>query len=163
MKVKTIILLSLILTPILSASKKYFELRELSLLDFVSKTDVVYSAKNHNVVDLRNFENKHITIFFTATWCLPCKKTAEWVERVHSENNENYEVIVISYDSGKKLTDYMNLKPNWHYVKYDRERVRKLNIKASQTNIPAIPTLITWTQEGEYKRFDHFTRYLKSK
>ena len=132
--------------------------RNLHLLDFIQKDTPIYNATGEQV-PISKFDNKCIQLYFTATFCGPCKKVSAIIQKHHQSYSTQYEVIVLSWDEGDKLTEYMSKKPHWHYVKYDVKLVKQLNRKAHHLGRTAIPTYINFDINGNYYDFNQFNKW----
>jgi nucleoredoxin len=115
--------------------------------DFIS-SDVIYDSTGKKI-SVESMSSKYKLIYFTASWCGPCKKITKIIQSKSMENSDELVVIVISYDSGQKLADYMSDKIGWNYVKYDKSRVSKLNKLANTRNVASIPTRIMFSPTNE--------------
>ena len=134
----------------------------LHLLDFIQKDTPIYNATGEQV-PISKFDNKCIQLYFTATFCGPCKKVSAIIQKHHQSYSTQYEVIVLSWDEGDKLTEYMSKKPHWHYVKYDIKLVKQLNRKAHQSGRTGIPTYINFDINGNYYDFNQFNKWFPNK
>ena len=134
----------------------------LHLLDFIQKDTPIYNATGEQV-PISKFDNKCIQLYFTATFCGPCKKVSAIIQKHHQSYSTQYEVIVLSWDEGDKLTEYMSKKPHWHYVKYDIKLVKQLNRKAHHHGRAPIPTHSKLDRNGNYDDYHQFNRRLPKK
>lgn len=132
--------------------------RNLHLLDFIQADTPIYNATGEEV-QISKFDNKCIQLYFTASWCGPCKYTSAMIQKHHQSYSTQYEVIVLSWDEGDKLTEYMSKKPHWHYVKYDIKKVKQLNRKAHHLGRTAIPTKINFDIKGNYYDLIQFYKW----
>ena len=136
--------------------------RNLHLLDFIQKDTPIYNATGEQV-PISKFDNKCIQLYFTASWCGPCKYTSAMIQKHHQSYSTQYEVTVLSRDKGDKLTEYMSKKPHWHYVKYDNKLVHQLTRKAKSSGTVSIPTKINFDIKGNYYDFNQFHKWFPKK
>ena len=140
--------LSILIFSLVTANSFGKSPENLKFEDFIS-SDVAYDSDG-NMTSVKSMSSKYKLIYFTASWCGPCKKITKIIQSKSMENSDELVVIVISYDSGQKLADYMSDKTGWYYVKYDKSLGSKLNKLANTRNVASIPTRIVFSPTNEY-------------
>jgi hypothetical protein len=164
MKNKCILTIGFLMSAISCSlfSSESLHQRNLHLLDFIQDDTPIYNATGEQV-PISKFDNKCIQLYFTATFCGPCKKVSAIIQKHQQSYSTQYEVIVLSWDSDDKLTEYMSKKPHWHYVKYDVKLVQQLNRKAHHKGRTAIPTYINFDIKGNYYDLTQFYKWFPKK
>ena len=164
MKNKCILTIGFLMSAISCSlfSSESLHQRNLHLLDFIQVDTPIYNATGEQV-PISKFDNKCIQLYFTASWCGPCKYTSAMIQKHQQSYSTQYEVIVLSWDNDDKLTEYMSKKPHWHYVKYDVKLVKQLNRKAHHKGRTAIPTYINFDIKGNYYDLNQFYKWFPKK
>ncbi|GAB5355756.1 hypothetical protein AAMO2058_000232700 [Amorphochlora amoebiformis] len=89
---------------------------------------------------------KTLGIYFSASWCIPCKKFTPLMQAVYEakkEANEGFEIVFVHRDREKKhFEDYYATMP-WLAVPYDKAvKIGKDIQLALKTKVSSIPTLL---------------------
>jgi thiol-disulfide isomerase/thioredoxin len=125
---------------------------KLTFEDFVPDTTELINASGEKETP-SNISTKYMVVYFTATWCGPCKSTTERLKKIKTKYHDELDIVVISYDSPTALKKYMSDKKDWYAVPsdfYTKDVKQKLNKLANQANRPAVPTVIVFDPKGKF-------------
>jgi len=86
-------------------------------------------------------------VYFSASWCPPCKKFTPKLITFRNENQKDFEVIFVSLDKTEKnMFDYIeHAQMPWPLCPF--KDARQL---AQQAGISIIPTLVILSREGKF-------------
>ena len=99
--------------------------------------------------ELRLHDNKIICLYFSASWCAPCKKFTplliDFYNEINSDNNHLLEIVFVSADVDEKsFQEYYSTMP-WLAVPFKTEEIEELK---DSYEIYGIPMLIVFNGEG---------------
>ena len=103
---------------------------------------------NGNEVSSEEVEGKYIGLYFSASWCGPCRSFTPKLIKFKEEHNANFEVILIGSDgSAKAQANYMKkYKMPWLALKNQSDGARKLS---RTLGVEYIPYLVVLNPDGE--------------
>lgn len=117
-------------------------------MDFLGK-NFLFGKNEISNVDFKNFQ--FIGLYFSASWCMPCRYFTSMMINFYKEINTNperktFEVFFISKDhSENEFSEYFKKMP-WLAVPFkDRYRLNKIS---SSLAVSRIPTLIVYDNKG---------------
>ena len=125
---------------------------KLKLEDFVP-TNVELLNSSGEKVSRESVASEYTIVYFTATWCGPCRKTTEKFKKFKTKYHDEVEIVIISYDSAKALSKYMSDKKTWYSVSsdfYTKDEKGKLNKMANGNSRATIPSYIIFDSDGKY-------------
>ena len=101
-----------------------------------------------NVVSSEEIEGKYIGLYFSASWCGPCRSFTPKLIKFKEEHNANFEVILIGSDgSAKAQANYMKkYKMPWLALKNQSDAARGLS---QALDVEYIPYLVVLNPDGE--------------
>jgi len=142
---------------------------DLSFTDLVA-TDAQLLDVNGTKVSRDALKGKFVGVYFSASWCGPCRYVTPILKKFRDANNEGFEVVFISIDYDKTIkprTEQGNLAKkqqymeeynmNWYTI---HRRYGAALALLRKTGRRGIPTLVIFSPEGKYIT-NNGTRYLK--
>ena len=101
-----------------------------------------------NVVSSEEIEGKYIGLYFSASWCGPCRSFTPKLIKFKEEHNAKFEVILIGSDgSAKAQANYMKkYKMPWLALKNQSDAARGLS---QALDVEYIPYLVVLNPDGE--------------
>lgn len=104
--------------------------------------------KDGKPVSLSNLNGKVIGIYFSASWCGPCRGFTPELAKFRNENSDIFEVVLVGSDSSESAKNkYMNeFSMNWPSVKIDGKDSDNINGKFKSNGIPY---LVILSKSGE--------------
>jgi len=61
----------------------------------------------NKTIQLKNYKGKVVYLDFWASWCLPCKESFPWMQRLkQSHEAQGFEIIAINLDKDRSLANY---------------------------------------------------------
>lgn len=101
-----------------------------------------------NVVSSEEIEGKYIGLYFSASWCGPCRSFTPKLIKFKEEHSANFEVILIGSDgSAKAQANYMKkYKMPWLALKNQSDAARGLS---QALDVEYIPYLVVLNPDGE--------------
>jgi len=99
-------------------------------------------------VSLESLEGKYVGLYFSASWCGPCRKFTPLLAQWHDKFNDNFEVILIGSDQNEKSHfKYMKkYKMPWYTIPLNGKEAKALD---RQFQVSAIPTLVLIDPDGK--------------
>lgn len=99
--------------------------------------------KDGKTVNLNELNGKVIGVYFSASWCGPCRHFTPDLVKLRDENAANFEVVFVSCDhsesdKNKYMTDF---KMKWPAVKINGKDYDTLNTKFHSDGIPYLVIL----------------------
>lgn len=90
-----------------------------------------------------DFGNKLLGIYFSASWCPPCRAFTPELVKFRNSNKNEFEVVVVSADKSlQSQLDYMkNKQMPWPAVKFDSPDTEKLSRMFGARSIPFLVIL----------------------
>ena len=158
--ISIILLFSLVVAT--ASGQSIADQRHLTVLDFIPVETPIYNARGDQI-PLTTFDDKSIQLYFTASWCGPCKKVTRLIKKNHATHSIGYDVIVISWESGDALVQYMQDKPNWYYVNFDSKLAKGLTKLAHLKRRVGIPTRINFYSTGQFCSMEDFYNMFPTK
>lgn len=152
MKSMAFILVYLTLSIGMAAESHFLTRLKLTFEDFVPDTTALMNSSGEKGSP-KNISSRHIVVYFTATWCGPCKSTTERLKKIKTKYHDELDIVVISYDSPTALKKYMGDKKDWYAVPsdfYTKDEKGKLNKLASRSNRTSIPSMIVFDPRGKF-------------
>jgi nucleoredoxin len=125
-----------------------------SLQDLIG-TELV-NAKGETV-DVSTLEGKVIGLYFSASWCGPCRAFTPELVKLRDRNDEDFEVVFVSSDrSADDQQEYMkDYDMEWPAIPFDSSKRGELSGKFGISGIPSLVivdsdgNLITKNGRGE--------------
>lgn len=104
--------------------------------------------KDGKPVKISDLNGKVVGLYFSASWCGPCKRFTPELVKIRDENQGIFEVVFFSSDNSESdKLKYMNdFHMNWPSAKLNGENAKDLD-KKYQVN--GIPTLIILSKSGQ--------------
>ena len=101
-------------------------------------TDLV-DAKG-NKVETSSLEGKVIGLYFSASWCGPCKMFTPDLVKLRDRNDDKFEVVFVSSDrSAEDQEEYMkDYDMEWPAIPYDSPLRQELGGKYEVRGIPSL-------------------------
>ncbi|ORY00680.1 thioredoxin-like protein [Basidiobolus meristosporus CBS 931.73] len=109
-------------------------------------------------------QGKLVGLYFSASWCPPCKAFSPVLTQFAEDNKEEFVVVHVNLDKTKEdMMDFIQGK-NWLSVPFEDEKVKKA--LGTQLKVYTIPSLIivntttkqivtTWGRSAISKNRDH--------
>jgi thiol-disulfide isomerase/thioredoxin len=100
-----------------------------------------------NEVLLDEIKGKYIGLYFSASWCGPCRTFTPKLVQFRDQNEENFEVVLVGSDgSAKAQANYMKkYKMPWLALKNQSDEARELSLSL---DVEYIPYLIVLDPDG---------------
>jgi len=97
------------------------------------------SAPTESVFDIQKYEGKIVYLDFWASWCIPCRKSFPWMNKIQAQySSDKLVVITINLDKKKELaTNFLKEYPANFQVFYDPEGklAKKYQIRGMPSSI----------------------------
>jgi len=74
-------------------------------------------------VDLRKLHGKVVYLDFWASWCIPCRKSFPWMNKMAATyKDQGLEIVAVNLDKDKKLADAFLQKVEAHFtIAFDQQ------------------------------------------
>lgn len=158
---KTLIILSTLIFALSIDARVRKESNTLKLSDIVSEEKNILIDCKSNKVSTDKVKDKYVGVYFSASWCGPCKAFNPKLKRFYDKNKNEFEIIFISLDRDTSLppgnADKFHLQLKTNYIKSS-----KMNWLTTNTNYYAnaklhtktgnrgIPRLVVFSPTGKY-------------
>ena len=98
---------------------------------------------NGNEVSTDRLKGKYVGLYFSASWCGPCRSFTPKLVKFKEEHKENFEVVLISSDgSSKAQANYMKkYKMPWFALKNQSDVARNISLSLQVEFIPYLVIL----------------------
>ncbi|MCM8531733.1 MAG: redoxin family protein [Lentisphaeraceae bacterium] len=138
-------IMKLAMVLFLSLSFSAFSVEEYKVEEIIGKELKTARGTKAKIDDLKG---KTVILYFTASWCGPCQKFTPSVVDFQKENEENVEVVVVSFDRSKKAaTSYLkSKKAKDFYMVLPSDLSKKVS---SDFGIRGIPAVVVINPEGK--------------
>lgn len=129
----------------LSLSFSAFSVEEYKVEEIIGKELKTARGTKAKIADLKG---KTILLYFTASWCGPCQKFTPSVVDFQKANDDNVEVVVVSFDRNKKAaTGYLkSKKAKEFYMVLPGDLSKKIS---SDFGVRGIPAVVVINPEGK--------------
>ncbi|XP_029641163.1 nucleoredoxin-like protein 2 [Octopus sinensis] len=94
-------------------------------------------------------KNKIVGIYFSASWCPPCRQFTLRLKEIYEElEGDEFEVVFLPFDHSKEdaMTYYKCNQGNWLYMEYGESLIDDLRKKF---DVAGIPKLIILNKKSE--------------
>ncbi len=100
-----------------------------------------------SAVPSEELNGKYIGLYFSASWCGPCRTFTPKLVKFRDKHTENFEVVLVGSDgSAKAQENYMKkYKMPWLALKNQSEKARELSLSL---NVEYIPYVIILDPDG---------------
>ena len=112
----------------------------------VSLPDELLDAMG-KAVSRETLSGKYVGLYFSASWCLPCRTFTPKLVEIHNANNAKFEVLLVSADNSEKAqANYMKkyMMP-WLAVKHQSTAA---NLLVKKMGVRVIPSLVILAPDG---------------
>lgn len=121
----------------------------MSKLDLFGEGDVIVD-KNGKKTNAKSLSGKVVGLYFSASWCPPCRgftpALANKYKEIH-ENGNQFEIVFLSSDRDKKSCNEYYANMPWKCLDFnEREIKEKLS---REFKVEGIPTLVLLNSKGE--------------
>jgi len=103
------------------------------------KTGQSDNQLNAQTFDIQQYRGKIVYLDFWASWCVPCRKSFPWMNKIQSQySHEDFVLITINLDKKRELAEeFLKLYPANFKVFYDPKGdiARKYQIKGMPSSI----------------------------
>ena len=98
---------------------------------------------NGNEVSVDQLNGKYVGLYFSASWCGPCRSFTPKLVKFKEEHKENFEVVLVGSDgSSKAQANYMKkYKMPWFALKHQSEVARDISLTLQVEFIPYLVIL----------------------
>ena len=99
------------------------------------------------LISVDELKGKYVGLYFSASWCGPCRTFTPKLVKFRDQNEEKFEVVLVGSDrSAIAQANYMkNYKMPWLALKNQSDQARELSLSL---NVEYIPYLIVLDPEG---------------
>ncbi|MFT6733804.1 MAG: thiol-disulfide isomerase/thioredoxin [Polaribacter sp.] len=106
------------------------------------------SATEKPLLALNQYEGKVIYLDFWASWCIPCRKSFPWLNKMQSKyKSDNFVVIAVNLDKKQSLaTDFLLKYPANFEIIYDPK-----GTLAKKYKIKGMPSSVLFGKDGKPK------------
>ena len=107
----------------------------------------IVNQKGEAVKDLKLAEKEYVAIYYSASWCPPCRQFTPVLDKFYKENKTegNFEILLVGADrSEKEMLSYMS-HMSFNAVAFDKIGSSKLNNYAGS----GIPCLTVFDKSGK--------------
>jgi thiol-disulfide isomerase/thioredoxin len=101
-----------------------------------------------DVVDLDSYKGRVVVLDFWASWCVPCRRSFPWLNRMHEKYADDGLVIIgVNVDNDEEEAKaFLDEFPAKFQVAYDRDKSL-----ARQFDVIAMPSSYVIGRDGEVK------------
>ena len=116
-----------------------------SLAGFNQAPEINLPGDNGNV-QLENLRGKVVYLDFWASWCLPCKKSFPWMNKMQQHYaDQGFEIVAINLDKERKLADEFLAEVDVNFtIAYDES-----GQSASQYKLKGMPSSYLIGRDGK--------------
>ena len=95
---------------------------------------------------LSDFKGKLVYLDFWASWCIPCRKSFPWMNKMHEKyKSKGFEVIAVNLDKDSQLVSkFLKKHPALFKIAYDSS-----GDTAEQFHVKGMPTSFLISREGK--------------
>ena len=99
------------------------------------------------VVSIDELKGKYVGLYFSASWCGPCRTFTPKLKKFRDQNEKTFEVVLVGSDgSAKAQANYMKkYKMPWLALKNQSDEARELSLSLK---VEYIPYLIVLDPDG---------------
>ena len=118
---------------------------------FIEKFGAQLQTSSGRKVDAKQaLEGKTVGVYFSASWCGPCRAFTPKLVKFHKQvaKNNNFEIVFVSSDKNEQaMFDYMKKdKMPWFVLPFDAGQKKALK---EELKVMGIPTLAVFDKEGK--------------
>ncbi len=101
---------------------------------------------NNQIFDIQQYKGKVVYLDFWASWCIPCRKSFPWMNKIQEQYSpDEFVVVAVNLDKEKKLAvDFLKEYPANFQIIYDP----KAKI-AKKYQIEGMPSSILFNSKGK--------------
>jgi len=116
-----------------------------SIAGFNQAPEINLPGDNGNV-QLENLRGKVVYLDFWASWCLPCKKSFPWMNKMQQHYaDQGFEIVAINLDKERKLADEFLAEVDVNFtIAYDES-----GQSASQYKLKGMPSSYLIGRDGK--------------
>ncbi|MBV1909559.1 MAG: TlpA family protein disulfide reductase [Kangiellaceae bacterium] len=119
-----------------------------TLLFFFALLTLIFSSSNkaeESTFDLSSYQGKVVYLDFWASWCIPCRKSFPWMNKIQQQFGDDLVIIAINLDKEKNLaTEFLQQYNADFEIKYDPKG--KI---AKQFKIKGMPSSVLFDRNGK--------------
>lgn len=117
-----------------------------AFLGFLAIALNLKAATEERSFDINNYQGKVVYLDFWASWCVPCRKSFPWMNKMRQKySNEQLEIIAINLDKEHDLAlEFLKNYPAEFTVMFDPK-----GELAKKYQIPGMPSSILFDQKGK--------------
>ena len=96
--------------------------------------------------DLKYYKNKVVYVDFWASWCVPCRKSFPWMNKIRQQYSDDQLVIIaVNLDKKRELADsFLKEYPATFDIYYDPK-----SLLAKKYQIKGMPSSIIFNKNGK--------------
>ena len=106
------------------------------------------SAENAPFLDLEQYKGKVVYLDFWASWCIPCRKSFPWLNKLNTKySQDDLVIIAVNLDKKKSLaTEFLKRYPANFQIIYDPK-----GTLAKKYKIKGMPSSVLFGKDGRPK------------